>query len=638
MKGFFIILSLLITVKLFAAQKAAYSDSAAINTQRLFTRIDDLNNTAYRIYLNSPDSARRLAEAALLLSEKNNYLLGKGRSYYNIGLIYWSQSYYTISLFYLNSALNNLPKQSKLYLSDCFNALGRTYADLGNYNQALINLNKSLELAGNDIGRLAEVFSEKSYVYCALKNYPQAIADALHALALHSGIKATGDIAILNARLAGIYKSKGDFKKALYYDNIALKMSRVIGNKRLRAKIYVEYAIINNSLNKYNEAINYAQKGIALADSIGLIDAQKDGFKSLVRSFEAKNDLKQALVYQKKYSSLNDSISNASKLKTAKLIENYHDLSAKISGIKLMEVSDRENKAKIKAQTNLIIFLSASLVVLIALLFVTWYLYKQKKLLSTKLEQQHKALLDQKVLIEAQTVNLQSVNGLKDKLLAVIGHDLRTPVANMSNIIELFNDEYLSATEIGDLMREIRPIIKGAELTLSNLTEWAGSQIKGKNVNSINIDVFLLGVEMEQTFTHHLQQKNIEFINSAFPGQSVLADENHIKVILRNLISNAIKFTNNSGKITLATKMEDNSMIVSVTDTGKGMSPEEVEKLFSLNTHFSNSGTSGERGTGIGLLLCKELVELNGGKLSVSSAISKGSTFYFNLPLVGAYA
>ncbi|MES2112872.1 MAG: HAMP domain-containing sensor histidine kinase [Bacteroidota bacterium] len=234
--------------------------------------------------------------------------------------------------------------------------------------------------------------------------------------------------------------------------------------------------------------------------------------------------------------------------------------------------------------------------------------------------------------------NLQSVNGLKDKLLAVIGHDLRTPVANMSNMIEMFNDEYLTAAEITELMREIAPIIKGAELTLSNLTEWAGSQIKGKNVNSINVDVFLLGVEMEQTFLHHLQLKNIEFINGAFPGQSVLADENHLKVILRNLVSNAIKFTNNSGNITLSTKIIDNSIIVSVTDTGKGMRPEEVEKLFSLNTHFSNSGTSGESGTGIGLLLCKELVELNGGKLSVTSAVGKGSSFYFNLPLVGAYA
>jgi len=222
--------------------------------------------------------------------------------------------------------------------------------------------------------------------------------------------------------------------------------------------------------------------------------------------------------------------------------------------------------------------------------------------------------------------------------LAVIGHDLRTPVANMSNIIEMFNDEYLNAAEVSELMREISPVIKGAELTLSNLTDWAGSHIKGQKINSTNVDVFLLGVEMEQTFTHHLQLKNIGFINEAFPGQSVLADENHIKVILRNLVSNAIKFTNNSGNISLSTKIVDNSIIVSVTDTGKGMKPEDVEKLFSLNTHFSNSGTSGERGTGIGLLLCKELVELNGGKLSVTSAVGKGSSFYFNLPLAGAYA
>jgi len=156
---------------------------------------------------------------------------------------------------------------------------------------------------------------------------------------------------------------------------------------------------------------------------------------------------------------------------------------------------------------------------------------------------------------------LQSVNNLKDNLLAVIGHDLRTPVANMSNIIEMFNEGYLDAGEVSELMKEISPIMKGAELTLSNLTEWAGSQIKGKNVNSTNVDIFLLGVEMEQTFMHHLQLKSIEFNNNAYAGQSVLADENHIKVILRNLVSNAIKFTDNKGNITLATQIKNNSII-----------------------------------------------------------------------------
>jgi signal transduction histidine kinase len=638
MRGFILILPLILVSKLFAAQTAAHSQPAINNIQATYAEIDRLNNTAYDIYLNSPDSARKLAEKALFLSQKCNYDVGKGRSFYNIGMVYWSQSYYTISLFYLNSAITSLPASTPLYSSDAYNALGRTYADLGNYSQALIDLDKALGYAGNDIGRLAEVFSEKSYVYCALKNYHKAIAGAEYALKLNKRINATGSVAVLYARLGGIYKSMKDYRNALYHDDIAFNMSTQTVNKRLRAKVLIEYAAINNELKKYDSAIGYAQKGISLAESIGLVDAQTDGYQIIASSFEQKNNLKEAIGYQKVYAQIRDSVFKSSRLKTIQLIQNYHILNAKLNDIRLMEITDGENKAKIKAQTKLILILSTSLVILISVLCITWYLYKQKKVLSQKLENQHKALLDQKQVIEVQTANLQSVNGLKDKLLAVIGHDLRTPVANMSNIIEMFNDGYLTANEVSELMREIGPIIKGAELTLSNLTEWAGSQIKGKTVNSTKVDIFLLGVEMEQTFVHHLQLKNIEFTNHAFAGQSVQADENHIKVILRNLVSNAIKFTDNNGSIVLATKVDYNSLIVSVTDTGKGMNRDEIEKLFSISTHFSNSGTSGESGTGIGLLLCKELVELNGGKLSVTSATGKGSCFYFSLPLVGAYA
>ena len=142
---------------------------------------------------------------------------------------------------------------------------------------------------------------------------------------------------------------------------------------------------------------------------------------------------------------------------------------------------------------------------------------------------------------------------------------------------------------------------------------------------------------MEQTFIHALQLKDIRVhVNLAYPGQRVVADENHLKVILRNLVSNAIKFTNIKGTITLTTTIENNELIVGVEDSGKGMTAEEINKLFYLNTHFSNWGTSGEKGTGIGLILCKELVELNGGTIKVKSAVGKGSTFCFNLPLMKA--
>jgi len=320
------------------------------------------------------------------------------------------------------------------------------------------------------------------------------------------------------------------------------------------------------------------------------------------------------------------------------LIQSYFDLDRRLGAIAAFEQNAKQIKAKMQFQRIIIISLTLSLLTVIVLLLITYYFYKQKKELSDELGRKHNTLLEHKKLIEAQTENLQMVSKIKDKLLAVIGHDLRTPLANLRNMVEMFEADYISADEVHWLMRDINPLVKGAELTLSNLMEWACSQIKGQSINSSRLDIFLLGVEMEQTFNHALHQKNIEFLNQATAGQSVMADENHIKVVLRNLISNAIKFTDTNGTIKLNSTYEENNVIVSVQDTGKGMTADEVNKLFYPQTHFSQPGTQGEHGTGIGLLLCKELVELNGGKIWITSKPGKGSTFFFSLPLNPEYA
>jgi signal transduction histidine kinase len=603
-----------------------------------YAHIDHLNNTASAIFLQLPDSAHKIAANALILSEKLNYAFGKGRSFLNLGSIYWSQSYYPISLFYLKSAITYLPKDKPFYLSDAYRALGRTYADLKNYKAAFDNLDSSLYFAGNDAARLGEVYSERAYIYNLLGAYNKAIISVNRSLKLNIRAKAEDHIAVLYGRFASIYLNKKQYQSALLYDDTTYNMSFKIHNRRLRAYTYAEYASVYNALGKFDVAVSFAQKGIALSDSIGVIDAETKAFDAIVNTYELRHEYVEALNWQKKCNAIRDSLTNVGKLKTITLVENYYDLNSKMNGVTLMAVSEKLNKAKIKSQHFMIRVLLISLIIVMGILTFTYYFYKQKKLLSTKLQQQHKALLDQKQLIEIQTTNLQKVNDLKDKLFAVIGHDLRSPVANLSNIIEMFEEGYLTASEVHNLMKNINPVVKGVELTLSNLVEWAGSQIKGINVNSSNVDIYLMGVEMEQTFIHALQVKGLEFVNKAYPGQGAVADENHIKVILRNLISNAIKFTPSNGRITIGTTIENNELIVTIKDSGKGMSEEELKKLFFINTHFSHSGTSGEKGTGIGLLLCKELVELNGGKLCVKSQLGKGSTFYFNLPLAKAYA
>jgi signal transduction histidine kinase len=212
---------------------------------------------------------------------------------------------------------------------------------------------------------------------------------------------------------------------------------------------------------------------------------------------------------------------------------------------------------------------------------------------------------------------------------------LKSPLANVRSIVDLFGQGYFTAEEVQTLMKDMAPAIEGAELTLANLVEWAGSQLKGEQLNIKPIDVLAVSREIGQILKLPLEQKNIALAIEIQAGQTVLADENHVKMILRNLVSNAIKFTEPGGTITLYAQARGAKLMINVKDTGRGMTTEEASKLFSNQTHFTKPGTKGEKGTGIGLLLCRQLAELNGGDLGVTSVPDQGSTFYFTLPVAG---
>jgi len=617
------------------AQSAPLASPAKTEQEK---KIDQLNNIAYDIYLHAPDSARTVAEKALLLSEKAKYQSGIGHSFLNIGHIYWSQSYYPVALFYLNKAQQYLPKNEPLAISNCYNIIGRTYTDLKNYKEAMTNLDRSEQFAGSDPGSLAQVYSERSLVYKRIGKYDEAITNAHKALKLDSVAHAAGNAAILYGRLTGIYKLKKEYQAALAYSDTALKLSYATRNKRLRAATYVDCGSIYYHLKEYDKALIYAKKGGNLADSIGVVDAIFSAYQVLINSYEAKGDLKQVVFYQKRFATMQDSLNRFNEKKNTELIQSYFALNSKLGELAFAERDQAALKDKMKWQKAVINTLTFSLIAVIALLMLTYYFYKQKKLLSEHMNMQNEALLNQNQVIEAQTANLETLSKIKDKLLAVIAHDLRTPLANLRNMADMFDMDYLTNEEIHQLMKDINPMVKSAELTLSNLLEWASNQIKGQSISVTQLDIFLMGVEMEQTFNHALLKKGISFVNEASPGRSVTADENHIKVVLRNLISNAIKFTSDKGTIKLTSEYQDDKVIVSIQDTGQGMTREDVGRLFSPETHFSSRGTSGESGLGIGLMLCKELVELNGGAIWVASVPGEGSIFYFSLPLNAEYA
>ena len=230
---------------------------------------------------------------------------------------------------------------------------------------------------------------------------------------------------------------------------------------------------------------------------------------------------------------------------------------------------------------------------------------------------------------------LKALNTHKEKLLSVIGHDLRNPIAASLKLAELalMDVDDITKEELLEYLTKMEIGLQNANELLENLLQWAKNQFNTLNFNPVLIhDLDLLITACIKRIKPMADAKNIELIKKVPEGIKMYADQDMLDAVLRNLVSNAIKFTAN-GEITVEVQIRDYDLLFSVKDNGTGMAQETISQLF--NKSFSNSayGTSGEKGTGLGLELCRDFVEKHQGRIWVESKEGQGSTFYFTTPI-----
>lgn len=599
------------------------------------SKIDKLNASAYAIFLANPNAARKMSENALILSKLNNYKKGIGESFLNIGITYWAQSYYQVSLLYIDTAVHYFGKHNHLRLSECYRNMGRDYADLKDYKTAFAYLQKAEDEADTSKYLLEEVVTERSLVYARSHQFAKAITAVNKALRLCREINNKGTEAILYGRLTSIfseYESNKNYKLANGYADTSIAMSYLNNNKRLRASCFVSKAEILLNLGQPAEALKYAQKGNLMADSLGVMDFISASYEVLIDVYKKLGDKQHVIQYQDKFNNFLIGVTILDRRNSSQLMQDYFSLNNRLQKIDSVQRTSRINKMLVRSQQRIITVLFISLLLLIAGLYTVYRLYREKTKLASQLTDQNSAIKVQSELIESQAKHLNGLNNLKNKLLMVIGHDLRGPVGNLRNVTDLFEQGALTNDEIQQVMKNMNPVVKGAELTLTNLLQWANNQIQGSSVATTDVRLTPVISEMQQTFAYQLAQKHITLQNNVAGNVFLLVDENHLKVIFRNLVSNAIKFTPNGGSITVDAVSESDKILISICDTGIGIKPEDIDNLWSQNLPLSKAGTLGEIGTGIGLQLCRELIELNQGEISVKSVIGKGTTFYVKLP------
>ncbi len=247
---------------------------------------------------------------------------------------------------------------------------------------------------------------------------------------------------------------------------------------------------------------------------------------------------------------------------------------------------------------------------------------------------QQAELINQQEEILVQAEELVKMNATKDKLFSIISHDLKSPLNRLRGILRLLDMEGLTQEEFLDFSKKLRKNTDSLYDTLENLLRWSMLQMqKGMVTTAENVAIYPVVEEIRKLYEESIEEKEIVVLNQIHEETQAHADPNQVKLILRNLIANAIKFTHTKGKIYVVSNIEDHKLKISVIDEGVGMSEEQVSKLFDIRANNTQKGTSGEKGTGIGLLLVKEFVESNHGTISVQSKEGKGSTFTVSLRL-----
>lgn len=226
---------------------------------------------------------------------------------------------------------------------------------------------------------------------------------------------------------------------------------------------------------------------------------------------------------------------------------------------------------------------------------------------------------------------LKETNQVKDKLFSVISHDLKGPLHSLQGTLNILKMGALRPEEFDKLAGTIEVQLHQTSYLLENLLHWSKTQMQGESFNPTQIELKAIFAETLHLFDREFVQKEIQPSNLLQTTINAFADPNMIRTVLRNLVSNALKFTEPNGKISLDAKFIENEIIISIQDTGTGIPARYLKNIFTLQG-ITTVGTREEKGTGIGLVLCKEFVEKNGGKIWVESKEGEGTTFYFTVP------
>lgn len=524
------------------------------------------------------------------------------------------------------------PQRQNKLTGTLLTELSIIYERLGRSDSTLVYLLKADELAQRRRSEkeMAAALSNLSHYYTTIKDFERAEHYQKQALSLHLKIGYVLGVCVGFMQLAQIKQTQHAYTQAIINYKKALLVLQRIDCQEYLGNCYMGLAQCYLSLKDYLKASAYISRSTLIFQAIQSSYYLQQALETQAAVFEQSGEYKQALRFVRKAQVLKDRLIGLEKMNAISQLQTSYNLERKQTEIATLNKNiafEKQTKQTIQlklalAQYQRVFFLIIS----VLLMFLSGSIYlslrRQKKI--------HRLLTQQTDKISLQARQLAELNTTKDKLFSLVSHDLRSPTARLKQDLYRLQTTSQLNPSLLEPLRQLEDQVNQILDLLTNLLDWSHSQLKGFQLNRQQIHLSDLVTDSLNQSAQHLRYKEITVLNQLSWETTVIADKHQLTSVIRNVLSNATKFTPKGGYIRLYTKEQSNYLELRIEDTGIGMKTEQVDRLFT--SPEIRSGTFGESSTGLGLRLCQELLINQSGSLHVQSWPEKGTTVSIRLP------
>lgn len=554
--------------------------------------------------------------------------------------------------------------------------LGWIYYRLGVWDKSF-KYSKDAYLIGKQIGDQKEIgmaLNNLGALYFQRRNFTEAVQKFKEALAVGEEIE--DDFLIIRSlnNIALNLSKVGELDSAYWYAKQALKRNEAVGaayfncfTHRVIGDILLAKGEVLQSIRTYERALevsssqkltsfeasifhrlgkahilsgdkmkakDYLEKGLKVSQDGGFKDELLNTYQELANLYHILGNVEKAYEYHRAFIELNKIQDEANDKERIAVLQAMFEVEKSDAEINFLKMENNLKEIEIRNFKRLVAIIAVSVLLALFLLIRLMVLNKRLKQAHHDLERKKNISEVQRTQLEHKSIELAESNRMKNKIFSILGHDLKNPVAQLKGVLELLHNQELSKEEFEGISHILKRNVDGLFETIDNILVWSKSQMEGFRVQPSRVKMVRVVRPCLELLQYQASSKDIIVYLYVDPDEEVFADPDLLQIIVRNLISNAIKFSNKGSRIDVMTKVEGDILKLIVQDFGTGMSEVKLDTILNQQVLLleSSVGTEKEKGTGLGLSLCKEFLSKMQGSLEIESKKGEGTKVTVALP------